>query len=42
MLWRFIKYHWLPFSAYRSFKNLVKEVENVLKQVGTKYQINFT
>lgn len=42
ILWRFIKYHWLPFSAYLSFKHLVKEVEDVLKNAGTKYQINFT
>jgi len=42
ILWRFIKYHWLPFSAYLSFKNLVKEVEDVLKNAGTKYRINFT
>ena len=42
ILWRFIKYHWLPFSAYLSFKNLVKEVKEVLKNVGTIYQINFT
>ncbi len=41
-LWRFIKYYWLPFSAYESFKNLVNEVENILKQVGSKYQIGFT
>jgi len=41
IVWRFIKYHWLPFSAYLSFKNLVKEVEDVLKNVGTIYHINF-
>jgi len=42
ILWRFIKYRWLPFSAYLSFKNLADEVEEVLKNVGTEYQINFT
>jgi len=42
ILRRFIKYRRLPFSAYLSFKNLVKEVEDVLKNVGTKYQIIFT
>ena len=25
ILWRFIKYLWLPFSAYTSFRNLVEE-----------------
>ena len=42
ILWRFIKYHWLPLSAYLSFRSLVKAVENVLTHVGTTYQINFT
>ena len=40
-LWRFIKYSWLPFSAYLSFDNLVLSVENVLKQIGSKFIINF-
>ncbi len=42
ILWRFIKYVWLPFSAYLSFENLVKEVENILKEVGSEYIINFS
>jgi len=42
ILWRFIKYYWLPFSAYASFKNLVNELENILKQFGSEYQIAFT
>ena len=41
ILWRFIKYDWLPFSAYESYSQLKKAVVNVLKGVGTKYQINF-
>lgn len=41
ILWRFIKYLWLPFSAYRSFKHLVEAVENILKGVGSKYRIIF-
>lgn len=41
ILWRFIKYDWLPFSAYLSFKNLVGEVDNVLRNIGTKFKINF-
>lgn len=41
VLWRFIKYLWLPLSAYRSFKHLVEAVENILKDVGSKYRINF-
>jgi transposase len=42
ILWRFITYHWLPLSAYLSFQCLVNAVEDVLKHVGTTYQINFT
>ena len=42
ILWRFIKYSWLPFSAYLSFKNLVEQVEKILKGVGSEYVINFS
>ena len=42
IVWRFITDHWLPFSAYLSFHNVVKEVEHVLQHVGTTYHINFT
>jgi transposase len=41
MLWRFIKYYWLEFEAYLSWKHLVEYVEDILRQVGTKYRINF-
>ena len=41
ILWRFIKYYWLPFSAYGSFKKLVNAVTKVLKAVGSEYRINF-
>ncbi len=41
ILWRMIKYHWLPLAAYQSFQFLVKYLTDVLSQVGSKYQINF-
>jgi len=41
ILWRFIKYNWLPFSAYSSFKQLVIEVENILSKIGDQYRIQF-
>lgn len=41
ILWRFIKYHWLPFSAYASFQCLVAAVEEILTRVGTDYTITF-
>ena len=40
-LWRFIKYHWLPFSAYMSFSSLVQAVEDILTRFGTDFTINF-
>lgn len=41
ILWRMIKYHWLPLQAYNSFKDLLKSLFEVLKGVGSKYQIDF-
>ena len=41
ILWRFIKYTWLDFSAYVNWKSLVEQVEDILRTVGTKYCINF-
>ena len=41
MLWRYIKYWWLDFDAYTSWKNLVYYVEDILRNVGAKYKINF-
>jgi hypothetical protein len=41
MLWRFIKYWWLDFDAYTSWNNLVYYVEEILKNIGIKYKINF-
>ncbi len=41
ILWRKIKYEWLGASAYESWADLVSAVENILKNVGGKYTINF-
>ncbi len=41
ILWRFIKYQWLPFSAYLNFRTLVEAVEDILMKVGAKYKIAF-
>lgn len=41
ILWRFIKYRWLPFSAYLNVAHLKYELETILKQLGIKYQIDF-
>jgi transposase len=41
IVWRFIKYSWLPLTAYLSFKHLKKELRIVLDGIGSKYQITF-
>lgn len=41
ILWRFIKYSWLPFSAYLNSESLRKYLEDILCNVGEKYQIIF-
>jgi len=37
ILWRFIKYSWLPFSVALSCDNLVKELENLLTKIGDEF-----
>lgn len=41
ILWRFIKYTWLPFSAYTSFDALVQAVEHILRNIGDEFCIHF-
>ena len=41
ILWRFMKYEWIESQAYTSWNNLIEYVENILKDFGTKYTINF-
>jgi transposase len=41
ILWRMIKYYWLPFSAYHSFSNLFQALMDILGSVGSKYRISF-
>lgn len=41
ILWRHIQYRWLPFSAYQCLKALIEALENILSNVGSKYQITF-
>ena len=42
ILWRRIKYSWLPFSAYECLNALIEALENILCDVGSEYQITFT
>jgi transposase len=41
ILWRFMKYYWLPFAAYASFQCLVAAIEEILTRFGTEYTISF-
>jgi transposase len=41
ILWRTIKYQWLPFSAYHCLNSLIEALEAILSNVGSEYQINF-
>lgn len=42
ILWRKIKYEWMPFSAYKSFDNLKESLSNILQNVGgSDYFIDF-
>ena len=42
ILWKRIKYHWLPLDARESWQKLVESVDEVLRQIGRKYQITFS
>jgi transposase len=42
ILWRKIKYEWLPLDAYLNFKTLTASLFAVLKGIGSKYRITFS
>ncbi len=41
ILWRRIKYDWLPFSAYQCLNAMIGALDDILRNVGSKYQITF-
>ena len=41
ILWRKIKYEWLPLDAYKDFKTMTQELFEVIKGIGSKYRITF-
>lgn len=41
ILWRFMKYQWLPFSSTESMKTLRKNLYEILSNIGGKYQVTF-
>ena len=41
-LWRLVKHHWLPASAYERFATLREHVTNILDTVGLNYRVSFS
>lgn len=41
ILWRFMKYEWIEFDAYKGWKYYVEYIEDIIIHYGTKYVINF-
>jgi transposase len=41
ILWRKIKYEWMPFSAYTSFQSLQENLFDILANIGKTYTIKF-
>jgi len=41
IIWRFIKYQWMPFSAYISIDSLSSNLDLILAGFGAKYNITF-
>jgi len=41
MLWRKIKYQWMPREAYQSIKLLKMHLKTILDHIGSDYQIHF-
>ena len=42
ILWRRIKYDWLPFSAYQCLQTMREALASILRGFGSEYQITFT
>ena len=42
MLWKFIKYHWMEMSAYKSYSNMKEYVQRMLSEYGSKRVIDFS
>ena len=40
-VWQFMKYKWMPLSAYCSYENLKNAVNDMLAEYGNKYLITF-
>jgi len=41
IVWRKIKYEWMPFSAYQSFSDLKDALFDILRNIGIEYEVKF-
>ena len=41
ILWRKLKYEWLPLSAYLSAESLREAIDEIIANYGSKYQLTF-
>jgi len=41
ILWRKIKYDWLPLDAYQGFKKMTEALFEVIRGIGSKYRVTF-
>lgn len=41
-LWKFMKYYWMEFDAYKSIENMKNYVEKVIIEYGNKYEVIFS
>ena len=41
MVWKFMKYYWIEFDAYKSAANMKNYVEKVIQGYGKDYEIKF-
>ncbi len=41
ILWKFMKYYWIEFDAYKSAKHMQDYVEKIIIGYGKSYEINF-
>ena len=42
IMWRKIKYDWLPLRAFESFKRLGEDLTHVVQGIGYKYKVVFS
>ena len=40
LLWRKMKYEWLPLSAFEHFASLKQALEDILHNIGSEYQVS--